>query len=336
MLEKILTSIGGLGFISVFQLIGVWGLYAVWTGAKKSLNGQRFVKDLAGFIGGTFFSLWFTILPLFMIYEMGGLPLMTIQMIILGILITFVATPHPKQASKEEGSKQAEPENKGIKKSLIKLGNIDAALLETSAGTAYWSRMIPALTCFGLAVCYIAALLGSPVGGMTKEWLSLLVKVQFLVIHSFPFLALITLPRLEMLRWRIFQWFLFCTWFCLYLAFAVADEHGIGGIIAFMSGTLATYLGFILRTSDEKQIFMLGKRWITSFVVFILSAILFDSGNWQVSNKILYHGTVYFIVLGILELTGVYEMDWKALLQSLKEKAAAIFSRHQGNSDDNA
>lgn len=43
----------------------------------------------------------------------------------------------------------------------------------------------------------------------------------------------------------------------------------------------------------------------------MLCALLFDSRDWDVASETLYHGLGFFIALGILELSGIYTMEWK-------------------------
>jgi hypothetical protein len=176
-----------------------------------------------------------------------------------------------------------------------------------------------------VAAGYGAALAGEPVLGTTREGLCHLVRIEFLVIHSFPFLSLITLPRLRWRRWRILQWFLFATWSCLYLAFAVEGEHGWSGLAGFASGALATYLGFLLRLGAGSRVPALVKRWIAGFAFFMAAAALSGSRNWQVSPATLWHGALYFAALGLAEAGGLCDRDWKsawARLAARRQRAA--------------
>ena len=111
-------------------------------------------------------------------------------------------------------------------------------------------------------------------------------------------------------RWRIFQWFLFVTWMCLYLAFAVADENGLAGVAAFLAATGGTYLGFLLRWKTARRVAALAGRWLVSFILFMLAAGIAGSEDWRYSPALLVHGLIYFAAVGVMEASGLYERDW--------------------------
>lgn len=120
-MEKILTAIGALGFISIFHAIALAGLYGVYKGAKESLKQNTFAKSLVPVIAGTFFSLWFTVLPFFISYGVGGWLTLTLQVIIFVTLIFFISTPYPQSPDKPDIYEKT----KGVKQGLLKFGLIE-------------------------------------------------------------------------------------------------------------------------------------------------------------------------------------------------------------------
>ncbi|MCK6459948.1 MAG: hypothetical protein L6Q95_08650, partial [Planctomycetes bacterium] len=191
-----------------------------------------------------------------------------------------------------------------------------ARLLDAPAEpVARWRRIASALPAFAAAALSGAALLGLPFPGTTRGALCHVVAVEFLVIHSFPFLSMITLPRVRTRRWRAYQWFLFATWSCLYLGFAGEGRHGWSGILDFASGAIATYLGFLLRWGSGNRVAALVKRWAASFLFFVVAAVLTGARDFGDSDATLLHGALYFAALGLAEACGLHDLDWRNALR---------------------
>jgi hypothetical protein len=299
-LEKIFMTVGVAGFLALFQAPGAGFLRGAW-----SLFVEFRRKGQPGLlIGGIFIGLFGSVWSLFPIFVAAGISGWTggiAQTIILGCLLWIVFKPIREPAGRaEEATRPPEPP----------IEPLPAAPEPPKEAGSRRKRLLPAVTTLLIALAYLLALQDVWLPGVTGEWLSLLVKVEFLVIHSFPFLALITLPRLKWRRWRIFQWFLFVTWMCLYMGFAVADESGLAGIAAFLVATAGTYLGFLLRWSDVRRIAQLALRWLTSFILFMAAAGIAGTKDWRLSPEVLLQGLLYFTALGLLELSGLYDRDW--------------------------
>ncbi len=300
MLEKIFTTVGVAGFLAVFQATGAGFIRGSWSLISEARRQSKY-GQLAGGIGiGLFGSAW-SLFPIVIASGISGWTGGIAQTVILGVLLWSVFVP--LRAAGDEGKRGTGPPEPGGEKP-------PATTEPPPAAGGLRNRLLPALTTLLIALAYLLALRGLWLPGVSGDWLSLLVKVEFLVIHSFPFLALITLPRLKWRRWRIFQWFLFVTWMCLYLAFAVADESGLAGIAAFLVATAGTYLGFLLRWSDARRIAALAKRWLMSFILFMAAAGIAGSEDWRLSSALLLHGLLYFAAVGLLEASGLYDRDW--------------------------
>lgn len=313
---EILGRVGVLGFVSVFQAIGVAAARAVLTAARRALRGGTLAKEAVGFVLGLVFSLFFVGVPLAMAAEFAGWPGLVAQIAILGTLVGFVFTPHPP----ERAVAVAEAPRGWLNRIVAR-----PPAPQTPPGP--WRRLLSAAPALAVAAGCAAAAFGHPLLGMTRDGLCHLVKIEFLVIHSFPFLSLITLPRLGWRRWRIFQWFLFATWSCLYLAFAMEGEHALSGLIGFASGAIVTYLGFLLRLGAGNRISNLVKRWGVSFALFMAAAMLAGSRNPRVSETTLWHGAIYFVALGLAEASGLYDLDWKRALERVRRRPPARRAR---------
>lgn len=149
--------------------------------------------------------------------------------------------------------------------------------------------------------------------GLTSRMLKLMMELEFLVIHSFPFLALCAILPGDTEKQRKFLRWGFWGLLCLYL-FAAGDMGGFCGVVLFAGLTFSTYLGFFFRMFTEQAMIELAVRWFVNFMVFILGISLFDLRKnvtmWIYEERTLYVGMIYFLVLGCLEWSGVYGSTW--------------------------
>jgi hypothetical protein len=299
-LEKIFTTVGLAGFLALFQAPGAGFLRGAWSLITEARRQSKYGQLAGGIFIGLFGAVW-SLFPIVIASGISGWTGGIAQSVILGVLLWSVFVPL-REASDEKVVAAVSPQPRRRPPSTTVEPLPGAGRLR--------NRLLPALTTLLIALAYLLALQGVRLPGVSGEWLSLLVKVEFLVIHSFPFLALITLPRLKWRRWRIFQWFLFITWMCLYLAFAVADESGLAGTTAFLVATAGTYLGFLLRWTYIRRIAALARRWLVSFILFMAAAGIAGSEDWRFSRALLLHGLLYFAAVGLLELSGLYDREW--------------------------
>lgn len=149
--------------------------------------------------------------------------------------------------------------------------------------------------------------------GLDSRMLKLMMELEFLVIHSFPFLALFAvLSGTREKQSKCFRW-AFWAMLCLYI-FMSGKIAGFWGVVVFAGLTLSTYLGFFFRMYTKQAMTELTVRWIFNFAAFILGASLFHLpggvDKWIYEGRTLYFGMAYFLVLGGLELSGVYQAAW--------------------------
>ena len=280
------------GFLSVFTFIGLacirWG-WTYWRQGKHSLS-----EVAPMFLIGVFFT-WFAFM---MARDEAGWVAVAILLAANAFLLLAMFLPVP------EGQKEASGPKDWLPSGRVMAGEPDLA-----PRTRAWLAAIP---CYFLATAYVGALAGTPLPFLDEKWLQVMMRTQFLVIHSFPFLMLIALVRPTLLRWRILQWYIFVGFFSVYIL--LSRQDGWDGVIAFVAGTVGVYGGFLLRLSDQKALAQMGKRWLASFALFIGAAILFrtpeDVADWTHSRAALYLGCLFYLGTGILENLGVYERPW--------------------------
>jgi len=305
-IHEVLAAIGGLGFASVFQGVGLLVVKATVGAVREAGHKGQLLRTVPGAVGALLFGAVFAGMPFAMVLDFGGWPAFAAQAVVCVYLALALWLPAPAATPAPAPPPDPAPVPR----------------------VPFWRRGVSAAPALLLAGAFGLALAGRPLPGAGAAGLCHLVGVEFLVIHSFPFLSLITLPRVTTRRWRIFQWYLFVTWFLLYVAFAVKDD-GAAGLAAFASGTLATYLGFLLRRTGQRAIVVLFKRWLAGFALFLVCAVVAGSQGWRVSPTTLWHGAAYFALLGGVELTGLYERPWRAGLKSVGERLARKWARRQ-------
>jgi hypothetical protein len=193
------------------------------------------------------------------------------------------------------------------------------------------------------ALAYGVVLLGEgTLFGYTGQELRLLLQVEFLVIHSFPFLCIFAWMGGEGTRhpltkgaggkpihWRM------AFWGMLALYVLMALSMGGMGLVYFLVATAATYpvfLGFgravqtprdlprmtvppvgpwpSLGPRDKEEWLRLGSSWIACFILYLSFLGFFDLPNnvddWRAEPSTYKAGLAYFLSLALMELFGVH------------------------------
>jgi len=197
-------------------------------------------------------------------------------------------------------------------------------LKSQGAGLLDWKNIVPAMFSLGLAAAYARVILqGQGLVGLGPDRLTRLMQIEFLVIHSFPFLGLIALVRPTAWRHRAIQWSAFGGLLSIYLWMAFT-EGGWESVLTLLGLTLATYVGFLLHLEPETQVRRLGFRWLISFALFILLAIVAGMpqsvNDWDGSEEVRLFGLLYFLAHGLLEWTGFYQARRIARLAEISKK----------------
>lgn len=146
-----------------------------------------------------------------------------------------------------------------------------------------------------------------------------LLQIEFLVLHSFPFLGVCAL-----MKWagkpkestngvsEKFSFWGFCFWGLLIVYISASFTLGWRGPIFFLVATLATYTGFWLKRLEPFAVLHLGLRWFFSLMIYMISISTFklstNVDNWGVEGSTFKAGLMYFLCLGFLEYSGVYDI----------------------------
>ncbi|MBI4350185.1 MAG: hypothetical protein HY550_01995 [Elusimicrobia bacterium] len=163
---------------------------------------------------------------------------------------------------------------------------------------------------------FIGALCLFELYGRLPAFSGVLMEIQFIVIHSFPFMVILVSGIERGGPKKAVFWGLFF----IYALFAWQSD-GAAGIAQFAALTFATYYGASLRDGWKEQKFPLVVRWAGSLLAFMVLAkaagMSTDVNYWSEEARAPLFGALYFAALGCLELSGVYNRDWAAILNKL-------------------
>lgn len=178
----------------------------------------------------------------------------------------------------------------------------------------FWKNLTSALSLFLLAAAYMVPYSRLvDILGLGHGRLGRLMEIEFLVIHSFPFLAFIGLAKPETKRLQILRIIGFWGLLAIYIVFAFSMD-GWAGIFTFLGLTLVTYVGFFLRITEPKLAAQLAVRWLVNFILFILFAGIMKMPegveHWHSYKQVYDFGLCYFFSLGIIEWSGFYQGQW--------------------------
>jgi hypothetical protein len=162
-----------------------------------------------------------------------------------------------------------------------------------------------------------------PLLGMGWHGMGQLMQIEFLVIHSFPFITVVALLRPSTPKGKMFRRIAFWGLLILYISGAYS-MGGWWGILTFAGLTLATYLGFLLHMTRGLEILRLGFRWLVSFVLFLVLAGFTRMPeaveSWSDTSKVYAFGFYYFLILGVLEWIGFYQTQWIDQIPAMLKK----------------
>lgn len=300
-MKEIFFYIGISGFLAVFQAVACGiGLAGYWHWSEQWKHGTLPIKEIAGLVAALIFIGSFAIAPVLVAFEFGGWIAAVFQSLVLVVTFALVWMSHatgdrPSPPSPGPES-DTEPAVQDQRRRFI--------------------RALPgSLLCFCFSVAYAAAILGRSFPGMDKDWLADLMRIEMLVIHSLPFVSLITLIRFEHRHWRYFQWFLFVTWYCLYLGFALQIRESVDALLAFAAATFGTYLSFMLQESTQTRLALVFKRWVINLTLYASISIAVGAEKWRSGDAMLKLGLIYFALIGAIELTPIYGIHWRRWLE---------------------
>jgi len=148
---------------------------------------------------------------------------------------------------------------------------------------------------------------------LSRTQLGDLMEIEFIVIHSFPFIVMFYFWKPEKKWHRVGRVIAFWGLLGLYIMMT-SQTYGFWGLAVFCGLTMTTYIGFLLRITSPKRLTQLFVRWGLNFVIFIFFAIIFDMpkgvDKWHYSNDVIAYGVLYFTSLGLVEIMGFYQLKW--------------------------
>ena len=154
----------------------------------------------------------------------------------------------------------------------------------------------------------VVALTGKAFFFATPQALTAVMQAEFLVIHSVFFLGMFAFYRPAGVARRAFRAAAFWGLFAFYVYHAM--ESGLDQALTFVTATFVTYLGVFLNWHSPSALLQLAVRYAVCFPAFILIPKLFDApgnvGAWTGLESVLQGGAAYFLLLGALELSGLY------------------------------
>lgn len=140
-----------------------------------------------------------------------------------------------------------------------------------------------------------------------RQWLSRLYMLEFLAIHSFPFMVVLlswNAPSDKAKGLRIVG-VLFLAWIYSLGAHRIAEWSGV---LAMMPLMIGTYFGYLVKGIRRVHLPELGVRGGINLLAFILCSIIFDMPteveSWDGMRESIWAGTLYFGFLTFVELKG--------------------------------
>ena len=150
-----------------------------------------------------------------------------------------------------------------------------------------------------------------------KPFAGTMMELQFLAVHSFPFMV-IMVSNIERPAGKR-ALFAFLAVFYSLFAWGVA---GLFGIAQFAGLTFFTYYGVSFRKDPQKDVESLMLRWLASFALFLSLALGTGMPTgvdyWGRESKAPFFAMLYFLAMGFMELIWLYYYGWKEGLKPRK------------------
>jgi hypothetical protein len=307
--RSVFNVVGTLSLIAVFQLIGVWLLRAAYelvaqnvreTGEKKA--PLWLLAPFALFIGGLGAASAFSFTVI--LFKEQGLIFGAASVAVLAVIgIVLFRLP-------------AASLDKGIE--FTRGDDVPEEPPDAQAGLASAVRrplgvVISLGSCLFLSAAFLAAVFGKSLFGTSREWLSSLIVIEFLAIHSFPIAAFVALIRARSRAAKAVKWTVFIILMNLYMV--VAATEGVDAFMTFVLCAVVTYVGFMLRPVDSRTRIVLGVRWGISYGLYVGLLLMLrapsDLANWRhdYGSRDLLLGCLYFLLLGISDVIVAYSRE---------------------------
>ena len=174
----------------------------------------------------------------------------------------------------------------------------------------WWKCVAAALPnlLLGLQFLLVAAT-GRAFYAVTPEALTTVMQAELWVLNSMTFLGLVGLYRPVGRARKVLRTVAFWGLFAIYV-YMILESGGVQQLLIFVAATFVTYLGLFLNWNSPSALLQLGARFIVCFVLFILVPKFFGApsnvNTWVGLESVLRGGAAYFLLLGALELSGLY------------------------------
>ncbi len=173
-----------------------------------------------------------------------------------------------------------------------------------------WRNIPAAAGVFLLGFVYYSATQGEFVWGSSQRYLGLVAQIESIAIFSFPFLGLLSLVEPDSRKERYLQWGMIVGLLAIY-GLSAWSAGGWLGIGLFVVTSVVTYLGYLLNVHSPEAIRSLFLRFLFCLIIFLVASDLADMpdtlNHWNRARGVLEFGMIYFLTLGVIELTGIYQ-----------------------------
>jgi hypothetical protein len=146
--------------------------------------------------------------------------------------------------------------------------------------------------------------------GMSYRSMTQVLQLEFLALHAGAFLGLLVTWQPQDRAGQRTRWVLFALLLALYVPLAV--RYGPGGAVAFLVLILGTYLGWMLNRRAETEKVSLFVRWGAMLLLMVVLASVIgmpkNVERWMNSYGAYRLGAWYFLAIGLLEASGVYQL----------------------------
>ena len=145
--------------------------------------------------------------------------------------------------------------------------------------------------------------------GATHRSMTQLLQLEFLALHAGAFLCLVVTWQPVDRAGRRTRWALFAVLLAFYMTFAV--RYGWEGALGFFTLIIGTYLGWMLNRRSESAGAGLFARWGAMLLIMLLLVQVLgmpkNVERWINSYGNARLGAWYFLAIGLLEASGIYQ-----------------------------
>jgi hypothetical protein len=178
----------------------------------------------------------------------------------------------------------------------------------TAPAVPFWKCLAAGGPTLALGLQFLVAALGAGGAYFTQHSLGPLIQVEFLVLHGTLFLGCFGLVEAQTRDARVGQRVVIGGLLLLYTVAAFQMGWRVG--LEFFLLMAGTNLGLVLTRQTPSAITQMILRWSVAFLLFVVFSQMGDMPKaierWADAPEALYFGAGYFIVLGLLDISGFF------------------------------